>query len=249
MKSIKYTLAAVSLALLAACGGGGGGSGEVSEVKENLFDLKSIHESYLSTPHNYNEIDSGTVSGITYSGSGTRTITPLTSSTFENSSALVVTETRSGTLNFAGQISDTSSEIKNYYNLSKQQIGYTQKDIGSATLNNYGVVKTVPTSYPSSAKIGDSGNLWTMDFYTDATKKQIILTQRAAWQLKQGIGSSVAILEITTTMTAPNNTTTIKNVEQYSIDSQKRMLLAKETNEITNGDNVIASTTTTFTGQ
>jgi len=244
-------LAGISAFTLAGCGGGGDGGGTAAEealVKEKIFDLKSIHESYLSLTQNYKEIASGVSLGVNISSSGTRAITSSTASNFENSPALVVTGTRNGTTNVGGQISVYSGEMKTYFNLSKQQIGSTEKDFGSS-VGNYGVVTTIPTSYPTSARIGDGGNLWTMDLYTDATKKQVQGTHRAAWQLKQGVGSAAALLEITRSSTMPNNPVLIKTVTEFSIDAQNKMRLTKEVIEGYDSTTVYYRVTYTFTDQ
>jgi len=217
------------------------------EENNKIFPLRSIFESYLSSPHNYAEINSGTISGFTSSGSGVRSLSSVEPITFENSPALAVTELRAGGNNVAGQTSQTSSEIKFIYNIAKQRIGYTQRDAASSTLSNYGVIQNEPVSFPTSAKIGDTGNLWTMSIYPDTTKKKVGVVQIATWSLKAGVGSTAAILEIVETSTAPNNTASYITVIQYSIDSTNNIALAREQMDIKNGTTAIGSITYNFT--
>ncbi len=245
MKILKSIISCVWLIALVACGGGGGT--ESSVPKEPTFDLQSIFGNYVSAPHNYSVVTSGTSSGLTVSGSGARSMTAATAATFENSTAQSVTETRTGTINVAGQTQNIASEIKDYYNLSKQRVGYTQRDPASSVLSNYGVVQGAPMGFPVTAKIGDSGNLWRMNIYSDATKKTLSAVQTATWTLKSGVGSSVAALEINEILTAPNNPASMTAVTQYSIDSGNGMTLMKVQTEVKNGATSLSSITDVFT--
>ena len=140
----------------------------------------------------------------------------------------MVNEKRSGTRNVGGQIGNTGSEIKYYYNLSRQRIGFTQQDGTSTTISNYGVVRNVPVSFPTSARIGDKGKLWTMSIYPDQTKKILSVEQTAMWALKASVDSSSAILEISETSNTPNNPLNFTVVTQYLIDANYRIELINE---------------------
>jgi len=243
---VKVFHAAAIVVGLFGCGGGGGGT---NITPEKTYALQSMFESYLSTQHNYTETTSGTLSNSTLSTSGVRSMSAAATTTFENSAALVVTEMRTGITNVAGQNSNYSSEIKIFYNLSKQRIGRTQKDAPSTTLSNYGAIKNVPVGFPMSAKVGDVGNLWTMNIYDDASKKTLSAVQVVTWTLKAGVGSAVALLEISETITVPNDPSTAITLTQYAIDSSNTLAMIKEQIEVKNGSTVVGSFTSNFTGR
>jgi hypothetical protein len=244
--AIKYAVAASALAFITACVGGSGSA----TVQVPTFALQTIYEKYLGASYSYSEVSSGTISSVTAAGYyGVRSTVAIASATFENSASLVVTETRTGTNNTGGKVSHTASELKYYYNLSKQRIGFTQRDVGASTFNNYGVIQGAATGFPASAKIGDSGNLYTMKIYSDATKTTLGATQNVAWALKAGQGSAAATLEILEVTTASGNPVTITQTAQYSIDQSNRMALIKELTDVKNGNASIASITNTLTRQ
>ena len=242
---VRALTAAATVVGLVGCGGGGG----TNITPEKTYALQSMFESYLGTQHNYTETTSGSLSDLTISASGVRSMSAVVTTTFENSPALAVTEMRTGITTISGQSENYSSEIKTIYNLSKQRIGRTQKDAPSTTLSNYGVIQNVPVGFPMSAKVGDAGNLWTINIYADATKKTLSGVQVATWTLKAGVGSAVAILEIFETITVPNNPSLAITSTQYAIDSSNSLAMIKEQIEIKNGTTVAGSFTSHFTGK
>ena len=242
---VRALTAAATVVGLVGCGGGGG----TNITPEKTYALQSMFESYLGTQHNYTETTSGSLSDLTISTSGVRSMSAVVTTTFENSPALAVTETRTGITTISGQSENYSSEIKTIYNLSKQRIGRTQKDAPSTTLSNYGVIQNVPVGFPMSTKVGDAGNLWTINIYADATKKTLSGVQVATWTLKAGVGSAVAILEISETITVPNNPSLAITSTQYAIDSSNSLAMIKEQIEIKNGTTVAGSFTSHFTGK
>jgi hypothetical protein len=241
----RVIIAAAIAVGLFGCGGGGG----TNITPEKTFALQGMFESYLSTQHNYTETTSGSLSDLTITASGVRSMSAVVTTTFENTPALVVTEMRTGTTTISGQSENYSSEIKIIYNLSKQRIGRTQKDAPSTTLSNYGVIQNVPVGFPMSAKVGDAGNLWTMNIYADATKKTLSGVQVATWALKTGVGSAVALLEISETITVPNNPSLAITLTQYAIDSSNSLVMIKEQIDLKNGTTVAGSFNSNFTGK
>ena len=241
---IKHLATIALTTFLVACGGGGGSAPAVT-----TFNLKQSFEGYIGAAHSYTEVDTGSVSGLNVSGSGTKTETILTTATFENSSALAVTEVRNGTTIIGTQSSTTSSELKYFYNSNKLLVGFTQRDLPGTALNDYGLVQGNAVVLPTAAKVGDTGNLWTMAIYANETKSSVVGTETATWSLSSSTNGNAATFQITYTTANPGNTISSVEAVQYSIDSSGTMTLNKKNNTVTSSGTALANITTTYSGK
>jgi hypothetical protein len=248
-KQLKLAICAASLAMLVACGGGGGENATTTPAAEKTFPLQQIFQSYLNSPHSYTSNTTADLAGTLATNTGTRSIEAQKSTVFENKAAFVVRETRT-TTDFQPGLPESTSIIEDYYDASGQAIGFTQRNEGSAAVSNYAVIQGSPIGFPMTAKISDSGNLSSLAYYFDPTKKQLGLNGTRTWTLKEGFGGAIATLEVKETLIgvgAVSGTSTI-NVSQYSIDSNNNMYLVKTTNEAKAGS-VVISLTATLTGK
>lgn len=249
LKALKWVAGVTSIAALVACGGGGD-SGTTATAVEKTFPLQQSYQSYLNTAHSYTTIGSfvGTGITVTVTSTGTRSSTPLKAAIFENTAAFSTQETI--TTN-QGAATSIPSITEYYYNSANQLIGYTQRDADKSTLSNYAVLQGSSAGFPASAKIGDKGSLYALNYYTDATKKAIGATTTTAWSLLPGSGGSAAILEISTTGTGVGTTSSASFVTkiQYGIDANNALYITKTITEVYSDKVQLGVDTLTFTGR
>lgn len=98
LRALLVTFASI---LLSACGGGGGGDSGPTTSTES-FPLKSAWANYVTRNISQPFTMTGTVSGVTVSGSGTITRGSLEASTFEGAPALRKVSTMTATLSGGG---------------------------------------------------------------------------------------------------------------------------------------------------
>lgn len=249
-KLLKLGIGVAATATLVACGGSGDSGPTTTIPVEKTFPLQAIYLSYLNTSHSYTINSNAVVNGITATSLDSRTLSAQKSATFESAPATVVEEIRITGSYIPGGPS-TTSLISNYYNSTGQRIGYTQRDSGAIAIGNYGVLQGSASSLPLSAKVGDSGNLSSLAYYSDTNKKTLIANSSSVWALKSGFGAAAALLEVKETITGVGATSaiTIVYTDQYSIDANNSMALSKNQTETKNGLVVVSTSTDIFTGK
>jgi len=248
-KQLKLAVGAAVTATLVACGGGGD-SGTTATPTEKTFPLQQIYLSYLNTSHSYTISSSGLISGAPAVSTGTRTYAAAKPATFENSASFLVVENRF--TSFTQPFNQSSSSIlESHFDSLGQLIGFTQRDSVTAAVNSYTVKQGAAAGFPVSAKINDVGNLTSLNYYTDASKKTLGATSVATWSLKAGFAGSAALLEVKTigTGVGADSSSTIISTDQYSIDNNNVMTLVKAQGEARNGLVVVLNSTDTFTGK
>lgn len=159
--TVKLLLATASVALLTACGGGGGGGTPAPVASTQTFDLRAAYVALYTTPSSNQFTISGTIEGISVTGSGTATAGSVTSGTFEGLASLQRSQTVSGTLSGNGQtipLTVTSTDWTDSNYVPRGSTG-----------DEYEVVEGTPT-IPTTARVNDTGMLFTAITYQDSRK-------------------------------------------------------------------------------
>lgn len=156
MRNFKYAVAALTIALLTACGGGGGSSGPVAST--NTFAIQSGYTSLVSTGYSKTFSVTGTCTGSFTITAGAAS----TSTTFEAAPALSGAEV--GSFSWTGCTpASGSTTINRYFDTNYVPKGFAV--IGG----DYAVYTSGPT-IPSTAKVGDVVIVGTISKYTNNTK-------------------------------------------------------------------------------
>ncbi len=164
---ISHTAAAAALAtlLLSACGGGGSGSGNPSPSPQGSYNLQAAMVALVGSGLTNPVEISGTavVQGISnpFSGTGTSTLAPATSGTFNGTTALLQSQSLAGTITATGQKLAYSATALNAYAPTTAAI------LGQSDSSEFDVAQT-PISIPTT--VGTSTMmLGTLSRYSDST--------------------------------------------------------------------------------
>jgi hypothetical protein len=181
---LAYTAAFVLFAGLSACGGGGD-SGSSTPPAATTFPLSAAYQTYvqLSATTNYN------ISG-SCTGTGTLSKGASQAATFEGTTGYSVTATF--TLNFTNCTpTSLASTSITYYNASYSPLG----DVIPNT--QYDVYLPPAIVLPTSAKVGDTAAVATVNVYTDSTKTVQTGTETLSFVIEaDGTATSTAIVNV-----------------------------------------------------
>jgi len=189
--SLSMFVAAVSLAFaLSGCGGGGGGGGAMAPAPTGSYDLQAGISMLVSAGLSSDVTVSGSllVNGSTtpLSGSGTVTFSAGVSATFNGTAALSQTENVSATLMAAGQSTQYSSAVADYYaSASNAYLGQTG--------NEYDVAQT-PFTYPTTVSGGESAVLGTVSRYSDSTMSVSLGSAQISYQVTAATSTGGPVL-------------------------------------------------------
>jgi hypothetical protein len=164
MHKMKLLLSAGAAMLsLVACGGGGGGSSGSSPVVTPTTLSFALATGYAA------RIANGATNNFDISGSCTGTATISTAAavaaTFEGVTGYSAAQT--STVNFAANSCTPQTNTvtgTTYYNTGYVTIGQ------SINGGEYAKFETPPSAFPSSVKVGDTGDVSTLITYQDSTK-------------------------------------------------------------------------------
>jgi hypothetical protein len=201
---------------LSACGGGGGGTA-TAPPPAATFNLQQGYVNLVNAGLTANVSLSGTavVNGTStpFSGTGTLTLTPGVSATFNNSPALSQTETISGTVTAAGQSAPYSASVTDYYAAGSGAV------LGESAAHEYDVVQS-PFTYPTSVVGGSSGILGTVSRYTDSSLGVPLGTAQISYAVTAPVDpSSPVSVQFTTKTYDVQNTLTLTEVTTFSLTS------------------------------
>lgn len=183
-RNLRSVIAAMGAALLVGCGGGG--SSEPIASTES-FPIKQAYQNYLTETRSLPFTVSGVLNGISVSGSGTYSQSQLQATTFEGASALKKSGTATLTLVGNGQTVPLAVTTARYVDAN-----YTP--LGSESSSDYLVV-TGTVAIPATGKVGDNGEWFTENVYTDSTKNTRTGSQTTSFVLEADSGST-ALLKI-----------------------------------------------------
>jgi hypothetical protein len=164
-KEKSFAAAVLAALFVSACGGGGGDSGNLTPSSQGSYDLQTAMVALIESGQS-NPIElSGTaiVGGISYafSGTGTSTLAPGASGTFNGTTALLQSQSISGTISVAGQKEAYSSTVVNAYEPTSGAI------LGQSESNEFDVAQS-PISIPTTVGT-TSMMLGTLSRYSDST--------------------------------------------------------------------------------
>jgi hypothetical protein len=180
MKSITSLITAGALLALAGCGGGGGSSSPTAST--DTYQLRAAYVNYLTDTRSAPFTVSGTVNSVNVTGSGSATQGALSSTTFENQSALQKVSVTTGTLNANGQTLPLSSSSTTYVDSNYNPLGFNGTD--------YEVISGAVT-IPSTARVNDTGVWYSSIRYATSAKS-----------IRRGTASVSYVLEPDTSSTA-----------------------------------------------
>jgi hypothetical protein len=203
------------LGALSACGGGGGSSAPAAVASTNTFSIDAAYKSSVAAVRTVPWTISGnvtaTISGVpttvVVSGSGTLRESGLSSTTFNGKAAQARTLSFSGTLQAQGQSSPYSQSETVYLDANLGNLGST----GSTTSYASAIVATLPIA----AKVGESGNLMTLDGFVDASKLVKSASSTVTWALLPDTATT-ALLQIIVKGTSTAGVTN-SSVDTYRI--------------------------------
>jgi hypothetical protein len=190
MHKLKLLLSGVVMLSLAACGGGGGGgdsSGGPVTPPTLSFALSTGYAARIASGST-NNFD------ITGSCSGTATISTAAAvpATFEGVTGYSAAQT--STVNFAANSCTPQTNTvtgTTYYNAGYVTIGQ------SINGGEYAKFEAPPSAFPTSVKVGDTGDVVTLTTYADSTKA-VITGKRVVSYTIENDTATTAIANITT---------------------------------------------------
>ena len=200
--------------VVSGCGGGGGGGGGNAGpvVSRQSFNIKTAIASYTSTPHSYTFTGSGTLNGVPITITGTGDLSVLTAGVFEGQTALQQTQTTNLTITENGNPTSLSSVVTLFY------LPADYSPLGSTSPDDYEVVDPLVT-YPTTAKVGDSGMVGSAKRYSDSTKSTLIRSATSSYRVEADTATSaiVNLVTVTTFIQPPSSPQT--ETIRYRLDS------------------------------
>ncbi|WP_146188554.1 hypothetical protein [Limnohabitans sp. 2KL-51] len=215
--TIKLLLATASVTLLAACGGGGGGT-PAPVASTSTFDLRAAYVALYTTPSSNQFTLNGTVNGVSVTGSGTATSGAVTTGTFEGLQSLQRSQTISATLSGNGQtlpLTVTSTDWTDSNYVPRGSTG-----------DEYEVVVGTPT-IPTTARVNDTGVLYTATLYPDS-RKQYRTGSVVASYVVEPETATTAIVKLIRTSRDTNSTITDISTGSFRIDATNRFVRLNE---------------------
>ena len=197
---VLFPLFIATLTVLTACGGGGGSTPVANSASAAAtYPITTILANYVNNSSTVKINISGTVSaaGQTYPISGAGSMSErTTSSTFGGTSALMKTQTITGsmtvTANGQSQILPLNGVDYIYYSSNYQPLGRSSSDSYCVTTN--------VSSLPVVASPGQAGEWYRMNCYTNSNRAVSIGTNVVSYSLT-AVSSSTANLSLMQTIT------------------------------------------------
>jgi hypothetical protein len=202
---IKLTIATVIFILLSACGGGGGGGAAAPVASTDLFPLMTVYTNTIATSSSNNYTISGSVSGFAVSGSGTVTRGNLSAGTFDGAPAQQRTTTATGSFT----VNSTTVPL-NTSSITWVDSNYVPK--GESGSDEYVVVTGTPT-IPTSARVNDTGTLYTANRYASSSKAVLLGTTRATYVVEADTANTALVTLILEEKNTSNATTTTSSAQ------------------------------------
>jgi hypothetical protein len=183
--------AALAASALPGCGGGGGSSAMATPPPAATFDLQTGIAGLVTDGQTASVALSGTVvsngTSVPFTGTGTYTLGPGASTSFNGEGALSQTQSISGTVSAAGQSAPYSVSVTDYYATGDDAF------LGETGSNEYSVAQA-PFPYPATVMAGSSGILGTTSDYTDSTMSVSLGTTQVSYAVTAISGSSSSVM-------------------------------------------------------
>jgi hypothetical protein len=207
--------AALATAVLNGCGGGGGSV--MATTPPASFDLQTGISGLVTSGQSVAVTLSGTAvasgTSVPFTGSGTFTLGPAASTSFNGEGALSQTQSISGTVSAAGQSAPLSVTVTDYYATGDDAF------LGETGSGEYDVAQA-PFAYPTAVMAGSSGILGTTSDYTDSTISVSQGTTQVSYAVTAVSGSSTSVMvAITEQVHDTQNNLIETDVTNYSLTS------------------------------
>lgn len=217
---LARTLGLTLTLAISACGGGGGSTAPTGPVASTeTFQLRTAYVNYVTETRSLPFTVTGTTSGQSVTGSGTATQGALTSATFESQAAQQKTTTVTGSITANGTTIPLSSSSTTYVDSNYNPLGISGTD--------YAVV-TSGTSIPTTARVNDTGNLYSTIRYASSTKATLRGTQTVSYVLEPDTAST-ALLKIISTERDSYNTVTSNSTTTFRMTPAGALTRISET--------------------
>jgi hypothetical protein len=223
MKSIRSLIAISTLMALTACGGGGGSSTPATST--DSYQLRTAYVNYLRDTRSAPFTVSGTVQGINVTGSGSATQGALTSTTFENQTALQKVSVVTGTLSANGQTLPLSSSSTTYVDSNYNPLGSSGTD--------YEVISGSVT-IPTTAKVNDTGVWYSSTLYATSAKTTRRGTASVSYVLEPDT-TSTALLKIIRVEKDTSGTTSSSSIISFRMTPAGSLTRLSESELMPNG--------------
>jgi hypothetical protein len=216
-RTAKFVAAMLLALALNACGGGGGLSGTTAPAAP--FDLQTGISGLVANGQSSNVTLAGTVnnSGTSepFTGTGTLTLAPRVSATFNGEGALSQTQIVSGSVTAAGQTDTYTASVLDFYATGNDAF------LGETSSGEYDVAQTAFT-YPASVVAGSSGVLGTTNDYTDSTMGTPTGTTQVSYAVTAvsntaSDATSTVMVAITSQVNDTQNSPVETDVTNYSL--------------------------------
>jgi hypothetical protein len=209
------TIVVIGLLASALSGCGGGSSTLATTPTATSFDLQTGVTGLVMNGQTATVALSGTAiisgSSVPFTGTGTLTLAPAVTATFNGAGALAQTETISGTVTAAGQSEPYSSSVTDFYATGNDAF------VGETGTNEYDVAQA-PFTYPTAVMAGSSGVLGTTSNYTDSTMAVAQGTTQVSYAVTAVSGSSTSVMvAITDQVNDTQGTSVETDVTNYSL--------------------------------
>jgi len=225
MHGASRTNVAVCFAVLIfACGGCNNHAKPGEPPSTGNFDVQAGIAKMVANGLSSNVSLDGTVAvnGVStaFSGSGTFTRPPATSTTFSGTAASSQTTTVSGSITAAGQTSPYSTSVTDYYASSDSAF------LGEVSAGEYDVAQA-PISFPTMVVAGSSGTLGTLSRYTSSTMSVSLGTVQVSYSaLATGDPGSPLGVAVTTKIFDTQDTLIETDVTNYLVTSSNSISLS-----------------------
>lgn len=216
MKPIRVLLSAVALSLVVVgCGGGDGEQRPTPVASSQSFALSQPYRAtVLQTTSTRSFRAEGRASGLSFSGSGTLTLSAPTPSSFEGVAATGQTQDVAGRVSSFGQSRDIATRRLLFTNPSSAFAGVV--DGGGYR------VPTATFALPATGRVGEVGLLFDAINYTDSTKATRLGTSRSVYSIEADTASSV-LLKIFLEDTSTANAQTYFEVQTFRLSADGRL--------------------------
>src|SRR5579863_2460039 len=183
--------AALAACALHGCGGGGGSSIMATPPAAATFNLQAGIAGLVSSGQTASVALSGTLvnsgTSVPFTGTGTYSLAPSSSASFNGEGALAQSQSISGTVSAAGGSAPFSVSVTDYYATGDDAF------LGETGTNEYAVAQA-PFQYPITVMAGSSGILGTTSDYTDSTMSVSQGTTRVSYAVTAVSGSTSSVL-------------------------------------------------------
>jgi hypothetical protein len=203
--SLFFGLIASTAMLLSACGGGGSSTPAAAEValSADTFQIRTALANYFTDSRSLRFTVSGTTSAVSVTGSGTVTQSSVSGATFEGTPALQKVSTITGSLSVNGVTVPLAATDISYVDSNYNPRGNAGDEY---------VVVTGSATVPTTAKVNDTGVVFSAKRYTSSAKTGLLGTQVLTFAIQPETSTTALLKLIEVEKDNAGNTTTTSTI-------------------------------------